>query len=759
MTGMDLGSLVVTLSINSSQFTNEVKTAQRSLEDFANRAISIGKTMTKAFTLPFVGLSAYSVKAFGDFDQAMTESLAILGDVDSALKEQMILTARGISRKTITSAEELARSYYYLASAGFSAEQSLASLDVVNDFAIAGTFSMTQATDLLTDSLSALGLASSDATVQRKNLVRVSDVLTAANVQSNASVQDFAEALTNKAAAAMRLLNKDVEEGVAVLSAFADQGTKGLQAGTKFAIMSGDLQTAITRNGEAWKSFGLSVYDSSGKMLSYADIIAQLERVLFPMSDEMKKATALQLGFREASWNTLQTLLGTSDKIRRYETELRTANEETKRLADMVMTSFNSQMKILGNNFKDVARTIGAFFAPAVLKVNRILMQSIKIWDNLGNSTQRTILIFTTFSAALGPALIAFGMLLKLGAKLQGVLVGLFSLSKVGLGSGALAAVAPFMILAAKVALVLGVVTALIWAIVGTDGLRAAWGKGIEAVKSFVSFSTGFLMNFRENLGILMEWFGANWRTLLHDASQLFVRTLQNSQHNLAINLRVWTQLFGAFGGWLTNLFLQIFDIDFMGILTSALSKAFEKVVDWGKRIAEVLKAAFTLNFDELKKQLSGAFSSGFDKGAASLDILGTWSEIIQEGWADMKTPWEGFESGLKDLPKLNLEWEKPNLTESLGEGMAESLSIPKIDFPSSIPAILQEADSRAVETGEREVEFEERALNRFSLEGLTGFGAPHKIATQQVEDKGVEGKLQELIQLTRERQEFVLTD
>ncbi len=60
---------------------------------------------------------------------------------------------------------------------------------------------------------SALGLTVDNAEENLGNLTRVTDVLVKANTLANATVQQFSEALTNKAGAALRILNKDVEEG------------------------------------------------------------------------------------------------------------------------------------------------------------------------------------------------------------------------------------------------------------------------------------------------------------------------------------------------------------------------------------------------------------------------------------------------------------------------------------------------------------------------------------------------------------------
>lgn len=760
---MDVGSLVVTLSVQANQFINEMKNAERQMKESANKIVSLGKSITKAVTLPFVALGAYSTKVFGDFDQAMTESLSILGDVSDEMRSRMENTARTISRSTTTSAVELARSYYYLASAGMSAEQSLASLDVVNNFAIAGTFSMTQATDLLTDSLSALGMASKDAAKQKENLIRLSDVLVKTNNLANGSVQDFSEALTNMAAAALRTLNKDVEEGAAVLAAFADQGVKGMKAGQALAIVLRGLQKAQKSQPVAWKEMGFSLYDAEGRMKSLADIIEFLEKKFMSLTDQQKPLTASMLGFQDRSFGYVQSLLGMSGKIREYEAALRDASGVTRELTDRVMSSFNAQMLILGNNIKGVARRIGEFFAPMILKVNHMIRESVAVWNSLNTEVQSTIIAVSTIAASIGPTIMAFGLLMKTIVFLKGFFTSLLfagTSATAGIGTGALAAMAPLMALAAKVALVVGAFAGLVYLVWGKEGIVTAWNAATNAVKNFVSLSLGFFAHLRENLGILFTWLRDNWQSVLGDMGRLFVIAFQNYQDNLMVSLRTWMQLFGAFTAWMYDLFSNLFSVDFLTIIYTALSSALEKIVEWGKKIGEILKAAFTLRFDDLEKALSGAFESGFHKGVDNFDLLSVWGDILKEGTEQMKAPWEGFEPSFK-MPALNLEFQKP-VVEPIVSATEEILqAAPEAPLSEVVPSAIKEAETEAIESTDREVEFEQIALNRYNLAGLTGYGPPQKNVMQQVEDKGVESALQELIQITKEQQQqdVVLVD
>src|SRR6056297_3369167 len=165
-----------------------------------------------------------AVREFAKFDAKMTESVAIMGNVSDALREDLASAAREVAQQTAFSAEQAAESFYFLASAGLDAEQSIAALPQVAAFAQAGMFDMATATDLATDAQSALGLTSNDAAENLDNLTRVTDVFVKANTLENTTVEQLATALTTKAGNALKTVGKDIEEGAAALAVFADQG-------------------------------------------------------------------------------------------------------------------------------------------------------------------------------------------------------------------------------------------------------------------------------------------------------------------------------------------------------------------------------------------------------------------------------------------------------------------------------------------------------------------------------------------------------
>lgn len=346
---------------------------------FDPKGLKAGETAIKKFgkvaaataaaaTAAIAGVAAAGIKEFAKFDAALNQSTSIMGDVSDALRDDMAQTAREVAKSTTFSAEQAAESFFFLASAGLDAEASIAAMPQVAKFAQAGMFDMALATDLLTDAQSALGLTiRDDAVANMENMSRVADTLVRANTLANASVEQFSTALTTKAGAASRALGKDVEETVAVLAAFADQGIKGELAGTQLSIVLRDLTTKAIKNKEEFAAMGLEVFDANGEMRNLGDIIANVENVLAGMSDETQKATLLQAGFSDKSLGALQALLGTSDAIKGYEAELRNAAGTTDDIANKQLDTMSAQFELLKSRVADVGIEIGSALAPAFL--------------------------------------------------------------------------------------------------------------------------------------------------------------------------------------------------------------------------------------------------------------------------------------------------------------------------------------------------------------------------------------------------------
>jgi TP901 family phage tail tape measure protein len=451
-----------------------------SMQAFGGKVSGVGKTLTRSVTLPIVGLGVAAVKSFSDFDAAITESTAIMGNVTDDVRKRMEDAARSVATTLGISHKEAAESFYFLASAGMDAEQSIAALPAVAAFSKAGMFDMARATDLATDAQSALGMTSKDSQENLANLTRVTDVFVKANTLANASVEQFAEAMTAKAGTALRVVGKDIEEGTAVLSVFADQGIKGSAAGTLLTRTLEGLQDNARKNSKAFEEAGISVYDANGNMRNMADITVDLEKAMAGMSSEQKNALLSQLGFNKLAKSGVLALVGNSDALRTYEDGLRSAGGTVDEVAQKQLGSFSEQMNLLKSQLVDIGIDVAPTIIDGFVKPFADGLKSlVDRFKSLSPEQQGMITKFLMIAAAVGPVLLIVGKLITgLGMLVSGIggvisIVGtvIGFMTKLALGSkiaaagmwllnAALGANPIFLIVAAIAALVAGLILA-----------------------------------------------------------------------------------------------------------------------------------------------------------------------------------------------------------------------------------------------------------------------------------------------------------
>lgn len=356
-------------------------------------AVAVGTVLVKALS--------QATRQFIEFEDKLNQSLAIMQTTEKQQKA-MAQASRQVAIESRVSASESAEAFFFLASAGLDAEQSISALPQVTKFAQAGMFDMALATDLATDSQSALGLTVKDAEQNLTNLTRVTDVLVKANTLANASVQQFAEALTTKSGSALKVTNKSIEEGVAVLSAFADRGVKGAEAGEKLNQLLRDTTRAVGKNSEVFKRFNINIVDNEGNLKNLADVIDELDGGMAGLSDQQKAVLLDQLGLNRGVADAVKILSGAGDQIREYQSALENAGGVTEDVANKQVESLQGQLEILSSKFTEVGLRVVDALAPALEGAIGLLDEMLD--SLLGNSESTDEVIDSTerFNEALG---------------------------------------------------------------------------------------------------------------------------------------------------------------------------------------------------------------------------------------------------------------------------------------------------------------------------------------------------------------------
>lgn len=427
MLSLDLGNLLVHLRLGKGEWDKALREVENTVDRAARKLDSFGRQMTMKVSVPLIAVGTAGVKAFASFDDAMTKSLAIMDQVTPKMRQQMESVAVGLSKKTTSSATTLAGGYKILASAGYDAAQSIKALGPVNQFAIAGNFDLAKSVNYVVGSMGALNMKIKDPIENMKNMIRISDLLVGVNIISQAETEQFAAALSNEAASAIRNFNLDLEEGIAVLGAYADQNIKAEEAGSLFSRMIRLMIQGFQNNREAWQAMNMTIYDTKGELKPLADIVEMLTNKFGGMSTEAKALALDMIGFEARSQQAILPILGMQDVIREYTRRLKHMGGITNEVANKNIASFSAQMKILWNNTTSVGREIGERLAPTILKVNECIKAGIVYWESLSDATKDHIVQFGLIAAAIGPVAIGLGKLTGLFGSVLGSLTALIS--------------------------------------------------------------------------------------------------------------------------------------------------------------------------------------------------------------------------------------------------------------------------------------------------------------------------------------------
>mgnify|MGYP004555580027 CR=1 FL=1 len=249
-----------------------------------------------------------------DFESALSITAATF-DVDKTTDEYKVLStaAQHYGATTKYTAAQAAEALNYLALAGYTVKESIADLPAVLNLAQAGGMALGQTSDMLTDSMSALGLITADMTEDMKAeaMVTFADQLARASQKANADIENIGNAIL-KVGSSAKGLNKGTAELNTLVGVLADAGIKGEEGGTHIR----NILKTLKENVSVFREMGVDVYDLNGNLNYLPDIIKQFGDSMSNLTNEQKDAKILDI-FNSTDLASINTLLGTTSE--RYE--------------------------------------------------------------------------------------------------------------------------------------------------------------------------------------------------------------------------------------------------------------------------------------------------------------------------------------------------------------------------------------------------------------------------------------------------------
>ena len=217
------------------------------------------------------------------FESSMSKVAALSGASGDQLA-RLSEKAKEMGASTIYSASESADAFSYMALAGWKVEDMLEGIGPVLNLAASAQMDLAEASDIVTDYITAFGLKAEDA-------AHFSDAMATAMSTSNTTVQLLGESYKN-VAATCGSMGIAMEDATAVLATMANAGVKGGEAGTALNAILTRLATNTKGAGDKLEEYGVKVYDASGKMNSISSILNGLADVWETLSQQEQAALA-----------------------------------------------------------------------------------------------------------------------------------------------------------------------------------------------------------------------------------------------------------------------------------------------------------------------------------------------------------------------------------------------------------------------------------------------------------------------------------
>ena len=426
---MSVGTAIGYLDLDTSKFQNALKTASSQLKGFTDSSKStgdritslgsglktMGQNMTKYVTTPLTGLGTASVMTADTFEKSMSNVQALSGATGKDL-EDLTNIAKEMGAKTQFSASEAADALGFMALAGWDSKQSMSALPGVLDLAAASNMGLAEASDMVTDYLSAFGEEADQAG-------RMSDVLAYAQANSNTTTQALGEAFKNCAVNA-NSFGLDIEQTTALLGKLGDQGLKGSEAGTALNAVFRDMSSKMKDGAIAIGDTNVKITDANGNFKSMAEIVAGVQKATDGLS-ESEKMVALQSTFTSDSIKAMGILMNTgSDSIQNFTNELYNSNGAASEMAATMNDNLSGQITTLKSALEGAAISIGEALLPMVKDLVTWINNLVTWFNSLSPSMQTSIVMAAGLAAAIGPVLIIIGQM-STGI---GVLVNAFGL-------------------------------------------------------------------------------------------------------------------------------------------------------------------------------------------------------------------------------------------------------------------------------------------------------------------------------------------
>lgn len=520
---INMGSAIAYLELDTSKFSkgftsayNDLKvfgdksaTAGQKFKGFSSALNTVGSGLAKGVTLPLLGVGTAAVKVASSFDSAMSEVKAISGATGTQFT-QLRDKAIEMGAKTKFSATESAEAFKYMAMAGWDTKDMLNSISGVMNLAAASGEDLGTVSDIVTDAMTAFGLAADGTTkvlkngynVEVSNAEHFSDVLAEASSRSNTNVS-LMGATFKYVAPIAGAMGYSIEDTAVAIGLMANAGIKGEQAGTALRSTITRLVKPTKESGTAMDALGISVTNSDGSMKSLDDVLRQVRSSMSGLTEDQKASYAAMLAGQEGMSGLLAIVNASDEDYNKLSESIANCTGASQEMADTMQDNLGGAVTLLKSALESAGITIGERLTPYIRELAEWITGLVEKFNSLSDSQQDLIVKIGLVLAAIAPVMLigskvfsllssVIGIITTVGSALSTVFafgLNATALSAAGASTGVTMLAGAIGFLASPITLVIAAITALVAAFViaykKSETFRNFINSLVEDLKTF----------------------------------------------------------------------------------------------------------------------------------------------------------------------------------------------------------------------------------------------------------------------------------
>jgi hypothetical protein len=371
---VSLGTTYVDIIARIDGFEKNILKATQKLDKFGKAAQRMGKTLTTRLTAPVLGMGAVTIKTFANFEQQMLKVKAISGATGSEF-DKLEADAKRLGSTTRFTASQVAGLQLVLSKKGFKPDQIIDSTESILALAQATDEDLVDSADVAAGTLRAFGM-------EANQMGRITDVMAKSFGSSALTLEKFKVAMSSSGATAFTY-GVSIEETAAILGILVDRNVEASTAGTAFRNI---------------------LLDVSKEGLDLNQVLTDIRESTDPLT------TAFDFfGKRGANVSTI--LSQNTDAISALADVLDLAGGSAK-MMQAIMDS-----GLTGGFFKLKSAVEGAMialkdnFGPQIKAITTKITAWVNKFRELDESTQTTTVIIALIVAAIGPIILAIGLM------------------------------------------------------------------------------------------------------------------------------------------------------------------------------------------------------------------------------------------------------------------------------------------------------------------------------------------------------------